>query len=190
MDRSPGFLGSKPREAQLYFTNIALTTCAESMAMWLCACSPFKNVVMSRIHPKSSWKWYNKHGIWKQPRYYFFFFPLQIFSFVVLFFLWNPMRQISVGKWISKTKSKWGIHAARQVKNKVGLTCASFAGRPIGNSTILTACTLIYCQLEGAILCGIWKLDWKRFPQVGAARLMNKCRKWGEFIHDPPTTKQ
>ena len=108
MDRSPGFLGSKPREAQLYFTNIALTTCAESMAMWLCACSPFKNVVMSRIHPESSWKWYNKHNIWKQPRYYFFFFPLQIFSFVILFFFVESNAANQCWKMNIKDKIKMG----------------------------------------------------------------------------------
>ena len=78
------------------------------MAMWLCACSPFKNVVMSRIHPESSWKWYNKHNIWKQPRYYFFFFPLQIFSFVILFFFVESNAANQCWKMNIKDKIKMG----------------------------------------------------------------------------------
>ena len=51
-------------------------------------------------------------------------------------------------------------YAARQVKNKVELKCASFAGRPVGNSKKILqffqpALALIYCKLESAILWGI-----------------------------------
>ena len=44
---------------------------------------------------------------------------------------------------------------AGHIKNKVELKCASFGRRTVGSSrkmfAILTTCTPIYCQLEGAM---------------------------------------